>query len=75
VRVKPEQVLEKNRVAAQSLLSSTSRPTPFSFLFINIAANHKSDTDNVSRRFDSKGHRRMSGFSPKFPAPALAVVL
>jgi hypothetical protein len=75
VRVKPEQVLEESRVAARRLLSSTSRPTPFSFLFINIAANHKSDAENVSRRVDSKGHRRMPGFSRKFHAPALAVVL
>jgi hypothetical protein len=36
VRVKPEQVLEENRVAAHRLLFSTSRPTTFSFLFINI---------------------------------------
>jgi hypothetical protein len=58
VRAKPEQVLEENQVAAHRLLSSTSRPTYFSFSFINIAANHKSDADNVSRRVDSKGHRR-----------------
>jgi len=28
------------------------------FIFINISANHKSGTDNVSLHADSKGHRR-----------------
>jgi hypothetical protein len=51
-------VARTGAAAVFRLLSSTSRPPDFSFLFINIAANHKSDTDNVSRRADSKGHRR-----------------